>query len=271
MDRVLLGTTATLTQKFYSDLELINATGNVVVTIYDTGGTQLVSGNASSDSTGIYDYQFTPTVLDSCTVKWVGTFDGVSQTLWSTVEVVGARYFPLAKMRERPALQNTDKFPLDALESARQWAEIRAEDIMQKSYVPRAVKETFRVSSVLPYMKLRSPLRTIRSVQVAAVDTTYTLAGTKNVPFLTDLVQEKDIDVVYEYGADQPDGVVSDAVFLLAVAYAQSPYAAIPSRAERWQPDGASGMYQLAMASADRTGIPEVDAVLQSRRGATIA
>ena len=81
-----------------------------------------------------------------------------------------------------------------------------------------------------------------------------------------------DTVIIYEHGDSVIDAVLSDAIMFLALTKVQSANSAIPSRAERWQPDGASGgMYQLAMALSDKTGIPEVDAILQSKKAVVIA
>lgn len=116
-----------------------------------------------------------------------------------------------------------------------------------------------------------APLRTIRSVQASGVNTSYTLTGGEYAPYLTDLAVDTDIDVIYEYGYEEVDEPLSWAVMMLATARATRPYSAISSRTERWQPDGASGMFQLAMPWSDRTGLPEVDAILLGRKAFAIA
>lgn len=268
MDVIILGNSPSLTQTFYDDSGLVDvdAEEDVTVTIYDTGGYTVDTGTATAVTTGTYGYtSFVPTALDFCTVKWSGPFDSMTKTEWSEVEVVGRRYFALPKMRDQAVFEDTNRYPDSALAAARTAAENRAEEIIGISYVPRAKKLQYR-SNTYGYLKLPPFLRSIRSVKSGTSDVTYCLKGSVLVPYLTDLPCDTDIDVVIEYGKNFPDESVSNAVMMLATAYAQMPKSAIPSRAERWQPDGSSGMFQLAMAGPDRTGIPEVDAVFLSKR-----
>lgn len=275
MDRIVLGTAATLRQVFYSDTTAIDADGDVDVTIYDTAGAELTTATAVHEGavdSGTYKLTFTPTQVDRCSVKWIGTFDGTEQTLWSKVDVVGARYFSLARLRDTfPIVEDVDDFPDTALADARIWAEQRAEEIMGKSFVRQAIKQAVRVPSTSWGVRLKAPLRTIRSVKASGVTTSYTLTGGEYAPYLTNLAVDTDIDVIYEYGHEEVDEPLSWAVMMLATARATRPYSAISNRAERWQPDGASGMWQLAMPGSDRTGLPEVDAILLSRKAFAIA
>jgi hypothetical protein len=101
-----IGTSATLTETFLVDGTPTDLDSGVpVVTITRPDSMTIASGTVSHVSpagSNVGKYQFvlaaltTPTILD---VAWTGTIGGQSQTLRSTVEILGADLFGIAELR----------------------------------------------------------------------------------------------------------------------------------------------------------------------------
>ena len=282
VQRVLRNTQATLEVTFYSSGVAADADGAVTVDITRADGTAFATGAATTKpggTTGIYRYILAPQAnLEYFTLVWNGTFGGVAQKITTHAEIVGAFYAPLNDIRAMKGLADTAAFPNALLEEARQWFEDFAEQFCDRAFVPRFAidrldgdsTDTIRLNHIEP--------RTILSAKVAGVaqtgTATWALYATgrvvRDVGSFDDGV--RNVEVQYEYGADEPDLELRSAA-LRAIQYrllgdqlglpAEAMSAAVDVRGpfSLLGPGGGGG----GLSAGRPTGIPEVDAVLMNR------
>lgn len=144
MERVLRNTAATVSVTFYNGSSAAEADGNVTVVAKKVDGTTLFNTNATNDpATGVYT-----TVIPSqanltiITLTWTGTFSGTSVSIETHVEIVGGFFFSIGELRGyEKAFTNTDKYPDEALVTARNEVEAEFEDICKRAFVPRFYHE----------------------------------------------------------------------------------------------------------------------------------
>ncbi len=264
--RVLRTAKATLSRTFYLDEEGASASGAVNVSVTRMDGTVVESGSAAPDGAA-YSYTFSGRdVVDLLTVSWSGTFGGDAIVIDSDrIEVVGGFYFSLSEGRGADrVLSDPAKFPTAKLIEKRAEVEAECERLTGQAWVPRFARETLSGTGGRQLV-LRHPLvRAVRSVTVGGV--------VGPAPYWTPqgvLIRDagwpvgfNNVVVEYEHGHDSPNPEIVRAAKLRFKSLMLEDRSALPDRAERVVTvDQAGGSTVYASPTADKTGIPAVDAI----------
>jgi hypothetical protein len=278
VDRVLKNTAATLSVTFYSDETPTEATGSVLVTITDETGAAIVTAQAATNdpAVGLYTYTLpAQSTVKKLTATWTGVVAGVSQTLTTRVEVVGARLFSYVDLRAFDASLTAARFPTAKVEQARVQVEDEFEELTGLGFIPRWGRTTtvggggvalrrldhYQVNAILRATVAGVPLSggelaALRIDQDKLRRIGPTLSRAAGV--WTELAA---VQVDYEYGITEPDQAVRDAAMLRARTRLTADRSGVDSRATSFDtPEGST--YDLSRATIDLTGVPEVDAVL---------
>lgn len=282
MQRILRSTPATLEARFYPAGSDTPATdGTVTVTVTRADGTTVTGvGAVSEPDSGVYRATLPAQPdLDLLTATW----EGDTQTVTTTAEIVGGFYCTLAEIRAQRNLDSAAKFPTAALEDARDWFETLAEDHCGCAFVPRFARHTFdgdgstglRLRLTSTSLARRPRPRPVRRVLAATIDGTSVAGGavsgwdvypdgTIDTYDATTVftLGRRNVIVAWEYGYDQPPADLKSAALaairarLLADEARQYPERATSISNE-------FGNILLSQPGTNRpTGLPEVDAVL---------
>jgi hypothetical protein len=279
VQRALRNTQATLEVTFYSAGVATDADGAVTVTITRADGTAFATDAATTHPgpTGTYRYVLAPqTNLEYFKLVWTGTFGGVAQKITTHAEIVGAFYVPVNDIK---AMKGLTTETTARVEEARQWFEDLAEGYCDRAFVPRFSIDKLDGDSTDTILLDRIEPRTILSCKIGGVaqtgTATWALHLTGRVVRDTGTFDEgsRNVEIQYEYGADEPDFELREAA-LRAIQYrllgdnlglpAEAMSAAVDARGPftLLGPGGAGA----GLAGAGRpTGIPEVDHVLTAR------
>jgi hypothetical protein len=269
VQRVLRNTQATLEVTFYSAGVATDADGAVTVDITRADGTVFAAGAATTHgTTGQYKYTLAPqTNLEYFTLVWNGTFGGVAQKITTHTEIVGAFYVPISDIKAMKGLTNETNADL---EEARQWFEDLAEGYCDRAFVPRFAIDRLDGDSTDTILLDRIEPRTILSCKIGGVaqtgTSTWALYSTGRVVRDTGTFAEgsRNVEIQYEYGADEPDFELRSAA-LRAIQYRLlGDNLGLPAEAIA----GGVGVRAPTFAGVGTgrpTGIPEVDEVLMSR------
>lgn len=167
-------------------------------------------------------------------------------------------------------LANPDVYGEDQLEAVIVDVEAEIERIIGTAYNSRTATDEWHLGDGTEWLRL--DFRWPTSVTAASIDgvalSADALTGlvvnrtTGMVRYTAGWTDEADVLVTYAYGKSAPPSDLLRAAKILCRARLGQTRNGIPDRAERWQPDGAGGMFSLAMPSAGRTGVPDVDAIL---------
>lgn len=274
--QILRSTAATLTATFYTDETATNSSVAVTASVLRDNSTVLATSTATSGGSGIYTYNLSPQAdLDILTVNWTGTINGVSQTLTTTVEIVDSFYASLPEIRDLQGLDDTDKFPLDALREARREAEALFESYTGRAFVPRYRRELHQGTGSTSLLLQNTDVRALLSITVdgASVATSAVEAdesgnlvridgSTWPAPPSTDFLN---VAVTYEYGFKYVPPEIKRA-FLQYVRYKLLDLRNKDfDRMLSMSVDGQ--FYQMAQPGPNRaTGLPDVDSVLNIYR-----
>lgn len=276
MDRLLRNTAATLSVTFYSDEAATDADGAVTVTIVADDGTTIATNAATSAGTagdGKYTYTLAPQAnLNLLTLTWTGTFSGVSQSLVTRAEVVGARLFTYAEARASDTmLANATKYPTAVLERIRTEVEDEFQSIAARSFIPRYGR-TRRLGHGSDVLRLdHADLTSLRAVSVDGVAfTNDELTACKlddwGLLYHPSGVWTEGAVIIaqYEYGLPYVTTDLSDAAMKRARSRITDNNTGISDRATTFD-TAEGGTYQLAVAGRAgwETGIPDVDAVVK--------
>lgn len=226
-------------------------------TATDTGGMSAFTLPAQSD-------------LDTYTVDWAATVAGSARTERDYVEICGGYLFELAEARAAPPPLDATKYPAALLETLRVEVEQEAERISRKTFVPRFTRVAVAGTGNEYLMAPHTDLRVLRAVLVDGVAWTVDqlarvglsesgvldLQGWWPVPYP---VGRRNIVLEYEHGRDMPPYDIRKAAIVRLRTRAGLTDTNVPYRSTSFTaPDG--GIYRIATASKERTGVPEVDA-----------
>lgn len=264
--------------------------GSVTVGVTRADGTTLVAAGTATTGTGSdpRTYALTAannTLLDMLTVTWTDAGDSSTHTTY--VEVVGGYYFSTAEARASdPALTNADKYSDALIVATRREVEEEFEAICGVAFVPRYEREILDGPGTRSLLLSRQALRAVRAVWVYSDATTYTawtadeLASLDTVEFgmltsrtgLTFATGNRNLAVAYEHGLARPPAEIKRAAMQRLRSRMNSATTGIPDRATTFSV-AEGGTYSLATPSADKTGMPEVDAALSrwSRKAPGVA
>lgn len=281
--RLVAGTVATILVTFTNqDGEPANPTGTVTVALYGGDGRVLLPpGSAvtipNGASAGQRAITLTPAPARPDLLRAVWSEDAVERAT-TYHELVGGVYFTEAEARAAdPSLQDAT-YTSAAIRQARAHLEYEFERILGFPMVPRYSRERIRTSTGAWGVQGYSlPLREYYPRQVVALRpaTATGVAWTAGelaalsygdrVIYSATTWGTDDVWVDYIHGWDRPPQDVKDAALLRLRTLLNANRSGIPSRAERYQL-AEGGTYVLAMPRSDRTGIPDVDAVLARYR-----
>lgn len=277
--QILRGVAATLSwQNVDSDGTAAAPAGAVTVTVTRADGTVIATDAATTgSSTAPRTYTLTATdntLLDFLTAVWTDAGDGSTHTTY--IEVVGGFYFSIAEARASDTtLADTTKYPDPLIIATRREVEEEFERICDRAFVPRYRRQTFTGTGSTSLLLDRPNTTAIRSVWNYSDLSTYT-AWTADE--LASLVLEewgvissrtgvsfawgnRNLVVAYEHGLPRPPAEVKRAALQRIRYRLNMARTGIPDRATSFSVTE-GGTYSLDTAAADKTGMPEVDAVL---------
>jgi hypothetical protein len=273
VQRALRNTQATLEVTFYSAGVATDADGAVTVDITRADGTAFATGAATTKpvgTTGIYRYVLAPqTNLEYFKLVWNGTFGGVAQKITTHAEIVGAFYVPVSDIK---AMRGLTTETTARVEEARQWFEDLAEGYCGRAFVPRFGIDRLDGDNTDTILLDRIEPRTVLSAKIGGVaqtgTSTWALHPTGRVVRDTGTFAEgsRNVEIQYEYGADEPDFELREAA-LRAIQYRLlGDNLGLPAEAMSAAVD-VRGPLTLGPPAGftQPTGIPEVNHVLTSR------
>lgn len=285
--RALRTAKVTLTRTFYLDEAATDAAGAVTVTVKRLDGTTVQTGPASGPDLVTHAYTFTfdgRDVLDELVVLWTLTIDGDAVVLdQDRIQVVGGFFFTLAEGRSWDnALANVSMYPTERLAAARIEVEDEAERLCgQQSFVPRFARVVVSGTGTSTLYVGKPHLRAVRSIvetPPGGTPSTWdpaTVAGVSLSPqgILTRWLGvwplgPQNLTIELEHGLDYPPSEISRVSKIRLKSLMLSPKSGLPDRSV--QIPGGGGQVQqqqvpLATANADKTGLPDVDAVYQGQ------
>jgi hypothetical protein len=272
--RILVTTKVTLTHTFYQDEGPADASGNVTATLKRLDGTVVDTQTATHPGpAGQYAYPVPASLtLDTQRLEWSGSFGGVTITVYDYVEHVGGFLFGLAEARNRHQfLADTNRYPTSLLASKRLEVENEFENICGQAWVPRFRRVALNGRG---YEQLATPdtmLRTLRAVTIGGVAFTQ---AERDAVSLTDTgvlrratgsiwpAGYRNVIVEYEHGWDYPPPEITEAGIVRLRSRVGMTTTEIPDRAISYTiTEG--GTYRLSTPGRLKTGIPEVDGVLE--------
>lgn len=207
--------------------------------------------------------------LDVLTVDWNGTVGGDPVTARDYVEVVGGFLFDLPTAVAR---YNLSAYTFAQLAAARIDVEQECERICRRAFVPRFAFEKHNGSGTSQLRVLWPYLRAVRAVRVAGV--AWSAPDVAALGYADHGVITRpggaiwpagagNVVVEYEHGSDVPPMEIGNMAMARLRSKLAQPKSGIPERALSYTTaDG--GSYRLSSASAETTGIPDVDAAYQS-------
>lgn len=206
MQRILRNRKATIgAVSFYDDDETALVGTGVTVTITRADGSVLQAATAAAGTTAFTFQLPAQADLNLLTAVWSGTFDGVTQSQTTTVEIVGGHYLSLAAIRGLTNMEHHGKFSTEDLRAARDWFETAFEDYTGVAWVPRFARERVsgsgRSSLILPHRPVRSVL-SVRTYTDAETYTTYTASELADIATGSIGVVKRVSLGVFAYGSD---------------------------------------------------------------------
>lgn len=275
--RVLRTAKATLTRAFYLDEVATDASGSVSVSVARLDGTVIQGPLVATGPDADHSYSFTfdgRDVLDELTVEWSATVGGDAIVLdQDVIQVVGGFYLGLGDIRNKvdPVFKNTERYPTQDLIDRRLEVEDEFERICGQAFVPRFCREVLSGPrwDTAP-LKLTWPrLRRVRAVTVGTTVLDQDALDAFGADALGLLRRSNgawtygtgNIVVEYEHGLDRPPADIARVAKLRLKSLLLASKSPLPDRAERIATTDI-GLVQLAIATKETTGIPDVDAAL---------
>lgn len=276
--RVLRTAQVTHTHTFYVDGVATDASGPVTVVLARLDGTSVDTDTATSLGGGSYSYtQPAQADLDMLTLDWSGTVAGAAVTVRDYIEIVGEHLFGLDEARTTLRLNTnpTNTYSVAALADGRIAVEFEFERICRQAFVPRFARQILSGNNTarlpIPQDLPHRAIRAVRAVTVAG--TAWSAPDVAAVTWSDSGVfyrpggalwpaAYRNIVIEYEHGLDLPPQDVRDiGIIRLRYKLAQ-PTSALPDRAISYTtPEG--GTYRQSIPGKQRTGIPDVDGVLE--------
>lgn len=270
LHRVLVSTEVTLSHTFMANDAPVNPdSGGVTATVARLDGTPVTSVAATPGATGVFSFAL-PDVddLDAYTLDWSGIFGGGSVTIRDYVEVVGGYLFGIDQARHYGSNLSTTTWPTPTLMDRRTSIEVQAERIAGVAFVPRFARIRLTGSDDSSLFLGVRHLRRVRKVTYNGV--TWPQAAVDAIPPSVSGVAELDggtwpcwprqgLIIELEHGMDYPPQDASEAGIVHMRSRLDLPSQNVPYRAISFQA-GDGGFYRISQPTAERTGIPEVDA-----------
>jgi hypothetical protein len=281
VEKVLRNTAATITVTFYNGSSPAEADGAVTVTAVKGDGTTLFTLPATNEiAVGVYSIVIPPqAALNTFVLTWAGTFTGTPITIETDVEIVGGFYFSIAELRGfDKVLENTTRFPTDALVNARDVVETEFEDICARAFVQRYHREEALVpdtDTALLWTE-KPEVTNINSVTVDGVDqTAWVAAGyfkrDKYSPRALVVSTEaqsalyaNDVTMEYEYGMRRVPRLIKEKALKRAKQFLVGQNSTMDERATTMLiPDVGTVNLATPGMRGSETGVPDIDVVLE--------
>lgn len=269
LTRILRTASSQLSHLFEIDEVPTNASAGVTVAITRLDGTAVDSGSAANPETGVYTYTFPGQAsVDLLKVTWTGVFNGATTSVVDYVEVVGAFYVSIDRIRNAPPALDLSRYSAQQLAEARTEAELECEEITGVSFVPRFGRDIVDGTN-----GCELTLNTIETRQLLKV----TIDGTVLTNDERDAIEvslsgvlyryggiwprgHKNIIVEYEYGQEFATPNIAKAVVMRSRYWVGITDTSVPYRATSIT-TSAGGTYRLSTPSKAKTGVPDVDAI----------
>lgn len=279
LTRILVTTKVTVTHTFYTDEGKVDAAGAVTATLKRLDGTVVDTQAATHGGTGDYSYPVPASaVVDAQRLEWSGSFGGVTIVAVDYVEHVGGFLFGLGEARAaHKFLKDTERFPTALLAAKRIEVEQELEGICGQAWVPRFSR---RALNGRGYEQLATPdsmLRTLRAATIGGVALTSTELAAVS-PTDSGVLRRstgsawpagyRNVIAEYEHGNDYPPEPIKEAGILRMRSRLAMTTTEIPDRAISWSA-AEGGTYRLSTPGRLKTGVPEIDGILE-RPGYTV-
>jgi len=251
--------------------EITTPTGTVTVGVVRSDGTTLVAAGTATttDGTARTLVLSAAQTADPDVLRATWT-DGTDERAATYHETVGGFYFSVAQARASDTtLQDEARYPADDVRRVRGRVEYEMERGVGFALVPRFARVRLRSRDArleLPHLFLRRVLA-VREYTTADSYTTLDVADLDVPANDAGLAVRQDgaawgtVVISYEHGWDAPAPDLLDASLMLLRARLNAPRSGIPDRAERYQA-AEGGTYVLSMPGRYRTGLPDVDAII---------
>lgn len=216
--------------------------------------------------------------LDELTITWSGVIDGATVVDVDLLEIAGGSYFNLAAARRADRdLDDATRYTTSDLRTARTEIEVEFERICDRAFLPRYRRVVLDGPDDDVLILPNADIRRIRSASITSSP------GGTPVPLTTDelaalVVNSTDrtvtrglrwprgignITIGYEHGMDRPPPDLKRVAMMRLRSRLGLQRTGIPERAMSWTASNGD-TYRLSIPTAYRTGVPEIDAVLDS-------
>lgn len=256
-----------------------DATGAVTVGISDGAGTPMSGSPFTAEkppnTTGVYRLTLAPAllgVLDVHEATWTASVGGVSQTVGTRFEVVGAVIFGIADLRELDADITAAAYPAQKVREARAKASEQFEALAAIAFRRRGRRATLDGTGgpaiLVPDLEPRGVVSA--TVDAGSGPVALTAADLSDLALYPhgEIVRMqkgvwqagvRNVAIHYEHGLDEAPEPARHAVMLLARArLVRGP---VPDRATSVSTD--EGVFRYSTPGRDGpTGIPDVDAAI---------
>jgi hypothetical protein len=272
VERIVVNRSATLYKTFYVDGAAADPTGAPTVTVTRLSDGTTVTTGAVTDEAAAGTWSVTipataNTLLDTLTLDWAATVNGVSQEHVDLVEVAGGTFFTISELRARLTSGTyTDAEIVDM----RTTVEQEMEQACSCAFVPRYAHETVSGpggrSLMLRPLVQRVRSATIDGTAISASDITglsYGITGTVYSSSVAWSQGTSNIVVGYEHGFQEPPAGVKRAALILAKMWLVGQRSPIDDRAATYSATE-GGTYSLVVPGRNGStfGQPDVDAVI---------
>jgi hypothetical protein len=275
--RVLVGVAATIDVTIVDQNgEPADAAGVLTVDITKADGTVVVTGGATTNPSGVGNYQYAlaaQSQLNLLTFVWK---DGGVARVTTYVDICGGVYFSVAAARAFDTSITTTLANDAKVQAVRREVEDECERITRRAWVPRYRRKTFVGDGT---GLLRTGLRDIRTIRSATI---YELDGTTNTALtatqlaalrvaewggITRLDGDvwdagQSIVIEVEYGRERPPSDLQHATLTRLRSRLYMEKTGIPDRATSFVlAEGGAFNLSTPGRGGAMTGIPDVDAV----------
>lgn len=274
MDRILRNTQATVDIIIYGasgDATNVDDATVVTATVRDGAGVTVQTGPATHAATGRYLITAGPfATLDTFTVQWAFTLNGVAQRLDSEFATVGGFMFSIGELRAMPRtdFDNATKYPAWALHDVRAQIEEAFEHITGVTWCPHGQRDVLDGDGTSSLFL--SKIFPTRVVACAVGGTAFGVTELANIaPSKSGLVRlvdggtwpegNRNVAMFYEHGMPSPPHPLRVAALIAAQEHLQSS----PMSRRQLTETNEVGTIRYSIAGRDgHFGIPDVDAVL---------
>lgn len=269
MDRILQNAAGVISLTILdADGVAATPTGAVVVTVKDSAGATLATGNATV-AANVCTFAITAVnaaKLDIYTVTWAATVAASANTYTTTFEIVGGFLFNVAQVRAfQPELASTTKYPTARILEVREQVEELFERVCRTAFRPKGRRVLLDGTGT---DLLTLPDLYPRSIYTASIAGT-TVATDNIVLYESGFLKLKtgywtaglgNVTIHYAYGQDAPPEPIVEA----AIKYAKTRLIRSPVNDRATSESTDVGTFRLATAGRDgAVGFPEIDAVLE--------